>query len=114
MHRSKFNIDCNLVSEKKNVSLESTFHLSYIMCSFYRSAHLYIPLNAIHFGSLMRARFLSHFSRYAEIGTLEEQQLCMTTLQTMRGSAEDIEYPMIVNFEHDRDLFVVRFAVLDG
>ncbi|CAG9539819.1 unnamed protein product [Cercopithifilaria johnstoni] len=77
------------------------------------AAHMFIPLEAFHFGSLFKGLFLSHFSRAAYIGTPLEQLQSLQVLRILRNCPTLID-PMFVDFEHDRDIFIVRFAILDG
>ncbi|KAL3986069.1 RNA dependent RNA polymerase family protein [Acanthocheilonema viteae] len=77
------------------------------------AAHMFLPLEAFHFGSLFKGRFLSHFSREACVGTPLEQLRSLQVLRVLRNCPEIVD-PMFVDFEHDRDIFIVRFAILDG
>uniref|UniRef100_A0A8R1XQ56 RNA-directed RNA polymerase n=1 Tax=Onchocerca volvulus TaxID=6282 RepID=A0A8R1XQ56_ONCVO len=100
----KFTTPCNAVLQvtNKQVFLEDCI-----------AAHMFLPLEAFHFGSLFKGRFLSHFSRAACMGTSLEQSHSLQILRILR-SCPTIVDPMFVDFEHDRDIFIVRFAVLDG
>uniref|UniRef100_A0A915C5Y6 RNA-directed RNA polymerase n=2 Tax=Parascaris univalens TaxID=6257 RepID=A0A915C5Y6_PARUN len=76
-------------------------------------AHLGIALCAVHFGNLVsNGLYLAHFTRHALVGTDIEQSRCLEVFRALKG--HHIKSPMIVDFEHDRDVFVVRFAILDG
>lgn len=76
-------------------------------------AHLGIALCAVHFGNLVSSGlYLAHFTRHALVGTDIEQSRCFEVFRALKG--HHIKSPMIVDFEHDRDVFVVRFAILDG
>uniref|UniRef100_A0A915Q3J5 PH-like domain-containing protein n=1 Tax=Setaria digitata TaxID=48799 RepID=A0A915Q3J5_9BILA len=77
------------------------------------AAHMFLPLEAFHFGSLFKGRFLSHFSRAAYMGTAVDQFHSLRILQILRNCPTIVD-PMFVDFEHDRDIFTVRFAILDG
>ncbi|MCP9260836.1 RNA-dependent RNA polymerase EGO-1 [Dirofilaria immitis] len=77
------------------------------------AAHMFLPLQAFHFGSLFKGRFLSHFSRAANIGTPLEQLHSLQILRILRNCPTIVD-PMFADFEHDRDIFIVRFAILDG
>lgn len=74
---------------------------------------MFLPLEAIHFGSFFKGRFLSHFSRVAQAGTPLEQSQSLQVLRILRNCSS-IADPMFADFEHDRDIFIVRFAILDG
>lgn len=74
---------------------------------------MFLPLEAFHFGSLFKGRFLSHFSRAACVGTPLEQLHSLQILRILRNCPAIVD-PMFVDFEHDRDIFIVRFAILDG
>uniref|UniRef100_A0AAF5PSN0 RNA-directed RNA polymerase n=3 Tax=Wuchereria bancrofti TaxID=6293 RepID=A0AAF5PSN0_WUCBA len=77
------------------------------------AAHMFLPLEAFHFGSLLKGQFLSHFSRVACLGTALEQLRSLNVLRALRNCPAIVD-PMFVDFEHDRDIFIVRFAILDG
>uniref|UniRef100_A0A0R3RI61 RNA-directed RNA polymerase n=1 Tax=Elaeophora elaphi TaxID=1147741 RepID=A0A0R3RI61_9BILA len=79
-----------------------------------RSAELQVEVHSIHHGNLLDpGTFCSHFTREVSEsmnGTkLEEHIRVLATL-----SSQDLHTPMCVDFEHDRNIFTVRFAVLDG
>lgn len=74
---------------------------------------MFLPLEAFHFGSLFKGQFLSHFSRAAYTGTQLEQTRSLRVLRVLRN-CQAIDDPMFVDFEHDRDMFIVRFPILDG
>ncbi|KHN72614.1 putative RNA-dependent RNA polymerase SHL2 [Toxocara canis] len=76
-------------------------------------AHLGMALNAIHFGNLAsNGIYMAHFTRLALVGSDADQKKCFNVFRQLKG--DHIKSPMFVDFEHDRDIFVVRFAILDG
>lgn len=79
-----------------------------------RSAELQVAVHSIYHGSLLDpGTFCSHFIRGIpeRIGEtkLGEYIKVLTNL-----SSHEVHTPMYVDFEHDRNIFTVRFAVLDG
>lgn len=79
---------------------------------FYRPAHLFTPVAAIYFGNMVNnGKFLVHFRRTCpnDLNIILQQSLVFSKLIN-----EEVDYPMVVNFEYDRNLCIIRFAVLDG
>uniref|UniRef100_A0A0M3HFK2 PH domain-containing protein n=1 Tax=Ascaris lumbricoides TaxID=6252 RepID=A0A0M3HFK2_ASCLU len=73
------------------------------------SAHLSVALRSVSFGNLVHAgKFISHFTRYADCDGVDSRKW----LSALRN--EKVAHAMFVDFEHDRNLLVVRFAVHDG
>ncbi|KHN78229.1 putative RNA-dependent RNA polymerase SHL2 [Toxocara canis] len=72
-------------------------------------AHLSVPLRSVSFGNLINAgQFLSHFTRHDDC----EGPDALKWLCALRD--EKIAHAMVADFEHDRSVMTVRFAVLDG
>lgn len=76
---------------------------------YFSSAHLSVALRSVSFGNLVHAgKFISHFTRYADCDGVDSRKW----LSALRN--EKVAHAMFVDFEHDRNLLVVRFAVHDG
>uniref|UniRef100_A0A1I8EUD5 RNA-directed RNA polymerase n=1 Tax=Wuchereria bancrofti TaxID=6293 RepID=A0A1I8EUD5_WUCBA len=78
------------------------------------SAELQVDLHSIHHGNLLDlGTFCSHFTREIPKGIngpkLSEYIKVLSNL-----SSHNVRSAMYVDFEHDRNMFTVRFAVLDG
>ncbi|KAK6109450.1 RNA dependent RNA polymerase family protein [Brugia pahangi] len=78
------------------------------------SAELQVDVHSIHHGNLLDlGTFCSHFTREIPKGIngtkLSEYIKVLSNL-----SSRNVRSPMYVDFEHDRNIFTVRFAVLDG
>nr|CDQ04375.1 Bm5059, isoform b [Brugia malayi] len=78
------------------------------------SAELQVDLHSIHHGNLLDlGTFCSHFTREIPKGIngtkLSEYIKVLSNL-----SSRNVRSAMYVDFEHDRNIFTVRFAVLDG
>ncbi|VDM39156.1 unnamed protein product [Toxocara canis] len=72
-------------------------------------AHLSVPLRSVSFGNLINAgQFLSHFTRHDDC----EGPDALKWLCALRD--EKIAHAMVADFEHDRSVMTVRFAVLDA
>ncbi|VDP14432.1 unnamed protein product, partial [Onchocerca flexuosa] len=78
------------------------------------SAELQVDIHSIHHGNLLDpGTFCSHFTR--EIPErINRTQLKEYIEVLSKLSSHDVDTPMYVDFEHDRNVFTVRFAVLDG
>lgn len=78
---------------------------------FFRPAELYVPLHSIHHGNLLDpGTFWSHFTR--GVPDRSNETKCVNVLASLTSNG--VSTPMYVDFEHDRKIFIVRFAVLDG
>uniref|UniRef100_A0A8R1TZT7 RNA-directed RNA polymerase n=1 Tax=Onchocerca volvulus TaxID=6282 RepID=A0A8R1TZT7_ONCVO len=78
------------------------------------SAELQVDIHSIHHGNLLDpGTFCSHFTReIPERINRTKLKECIEVLSKL--SSHDVHTPMYVDFEHDRNIFTVRFAVLDG
>uniref|UniRef100_A0A1I7VZF8 RNA-directed RNA polymerase n=1 Tax=Loa loa TaxID=7209 RepID=A0A1I7VZF8_LOALO len=78
------------------------------------SAELQVDIQSIHHGNLLDpGTFCSHFTR--EIPEQINRTKLAEYIKVLASlSSCNVRTPMYVDFEHDRNMFTVRFAVLDG
>ncbi|CAG9534446.1 unnamed protein product [Cercopithifilaria johnstoni] len=78
------------------------------------SAHLQIDVHSIHHGNLLDpGTFCSHFTRGIP-ESINRTKYAEHVKVLANLSSHEVRTPMYVDFEHDRNIFTVRFAVSDG
>ncbi|KAL3986130.1 RNA dependent RNA polymerase family protein [Acanthocheilonema viteae] len=78
------------------------------------STELQIEVHSIHHGNLLDSgTFCSHFTREIPERT-NEAKLAEYIKVLANLSSNEVHNPMYVDFEHDRNILTVRFAVLGG
>lgn len=81
---------------------------------FVRSAELQVDVHSIHHGNLLDpGTFCSHYTRGIP-EQINEAKLTEHIKVLANISSQNVRSPMYVDFEHDRNIFTVRFAALDG
>ena len=80
-----------------------------------RPAHLDVSLACFRFGNLIApGTFISHFIRpaYDNSGGNGNDDRCLKVARQIFN--ENLKTPMFVDFEHDREIFIIVFAVYGG
>uniref|UniRef100_A0A915PSQ2 Probable cytosolic iron-sulfur protein assembly protein CIAO1 homolog n=1 Tax=Setaria digitata TaxID=48799 RepID=A0A915PSQ2_9BILA len=78
------------------------------------SAELQVSVSSIHHGNLLDpGTFYSHFTRNIP-EQMDETKFAEYIRLLSKLSVRYVHTPMYADFEHDRNIFTVRFSVLDG